>query len=290
MVKKFGSVMKIFTAWTFAGLFLFSATASAQSADTNNIYSAARLLQFADHLYEHHYYREAAMEYERLWLQNTQLEVAQRMMLRSWRAGADYETGLRKGLMLRDTLKVLAPSVLKEFVALSAWSAHYFPGLDAIFWIGMGTPADSLTELVNLNLVRRDFKYSDSLIRYGRTKLQLDLSSQVGMLQKGYDLRYKKPWLAAGLSTVVPGAGKFYTGEWKDGAFSFLSIAVLAIQSYAGFRKDGIKSPLGIIAGGIAIGFYGANIYGSAKSAVKFNKRTNSNYTDEARNLFYPAP
>ncbi len=86
-------------------------------------------------------------------------------------------------------------------------------------------------------------------------------------------LRFKSTFLAASFSTLIPGTGKIYTGEWKDGIFSMLAIGIISWQTYRIFKKDGqgsIISWAGVGLGGV---FYLSNIYGSARSAITVNQK-----------------
>ena len=89
------------------------------------------------------------------------------------------------------------------------------------------------------------------------------------------DIKYKNPMLSSGMSMLVPGLGKVYSGYWKDGLFSLLFTSIAVWQSYRGFNKQGINSVYGWIYGGIALGFYSGNIYGSYKAANKYNETIN---------------
>ena len=74
----------------------------------------------------------------------------------------------------------------------------------------------------------------------------------------------KSPILAAGLSIVVPGLGRVYAGRPKDGTFGFL-MSVLAINAGArSLKKGSFLSPLYI---GMALTFYGGEIYGAYRTA-----------------------
>lgn len=82
----------------------------------------------------------------------------------------------------------------------------------------------------------------------------------------------KKPWVAVMMSAILPGSGKFYTGNYKDGIFSLLVVGGSAFQAYRGFNKDGVSSTSGWIFAGLTTGFYAGNVYGSAKSAQVYNQ------------------
>ncbi len=83
----------------------------------------------------------------------------------------------------------------------------------------------------------------------------------------------KNRFLAAGLSTIVPGLGKVYTRDYVDAAVNFLFIGVTAFQAYRGFTNDDIREVQGWIYGGVALSFYLGNIYGSWKAADQYNYR-----------------
>lgn len=97
-----------------------------------------------------------------------------------------------------------------------------------------------------------------------------------GMLQQIYfdweNRSQKSPALAAGLSALVPGAGKVYAGAWKDGLVSALFVGANAFTTYRGFQNNGIRSPYVWIFGSLTAGFYVGNIYGAHKQAKKYNQ------------------
>jgi hypothetical protein len=86
-------------------------------------------------------------------------------------------------------------------------------------------------------------------------------------------IKYKKPFVAALFSSVIPGTGKFYSKNWKDGLISMALVGVNAWQSYRGFNKYGSNSVYGWIFAGFAGSFYLGNIYGSCKSVKKYNHK-----------------
>ncbi len=96
----------------------------------------------------------------------------------------------------------------------------------------------------------------------------------------------KKVWTSVLLSSLLPGAGKVYCGEWKDGLFSFAMFGLSFWQAYAGFHKKGVKSIYGWINGGLALAFYSGNIYGSIKSVHKYNYHIEQEIHHEAQEVF----
>ena len=78
----------------------------------------------------------------------------------------------------------------------------------------------------------------------------------------------KSPWLAAGLSALIPGLGRVYVGRWQDGVFSFLLVGLASGLAAQGFYAEGSGSVRGWILTGTAALLYAGNVYGSAVGAV----------------------
>lgn len=97
----------------------------------------------------------------------------------------------------------------------------------------------------------------------------------------------KKSPLAAGImSAIIPSTGRIYAGDYKDGLFSLIFIGGTALQSYNRFNTRGIKSAGGWIYGGISMGFYLGNIWGSVKAAKRYNDKQYKRVYDETKNYF----
>jgi TM2 domain-containing membrane protein YozV len=110
------------------------------------------------------------------------------------------------------------------------------------------------------------------LARAGATPADAELarwqSEDRAFLERQAALPRKSPWLAAGLSAVVPGLGRVYLGRWADGLFSFVLVGVVGGFAAHGFYEDGRSSVRGWILGSTAALFYVGNVYGSAVGAL----------------------
>ena len=78
-----------------------------------------------------------------------------------------------------------------------------------------------------------------------------------------FDKRSKSPWLAAGLSAIIPGAGKVYAGKTGQGVASLLTVGSLAVITAEQWKHHGPKDWRTIVAGSLCGIFYIGNIYGS---------------------------
>lgn len=76
------------------------------------------------------------------------------------------------------------------------------------------------------------------------------------------------PWLAGGLSALVPGLGQAYVGRWGDAAFNALTILALGYSSYGTLRSN---QPLGWTLAGVTGLLHAGNIYGAAQAAKATN-------------------
>ena len=79
----------------------------------------------------------------------------------------------------------------------------------------------------------------------------------------------KNPIIASILSAIIPGAGKFYTGEISDGILAFVTTGLFSFLAYDNFKAD--HNFRGGLFSGLAVMFYAGNIYGSFASAQIFN-------------------
>ena len=99
------------------------------------------------------------------------------------------------------------------------------------------------------------FTYAD----YRLAESEKALSELAGSLNR----KAKSPWLAAGLSAIVPGAGKIYAGKTGQGVASFLAVGSLAAITAEQWKHNGIGNWRTILAGSLCTVFYIGNIYGS---------------------------
>lgn len=79
----------------------------------------------------------------------------------------------------------------------------------------------------------------------------------------------KSPAIAAGLSMVVPGLGRAYSGRIKDGAFGFIMTALAINVASNSFKKESIFAPF---MGGMALTIYAGEVYGAYRTAKYYSK------------------
>jgi TM2 domain-containing membrane protein YozV len=102
----------------------------------------------------------------------------------------------------------------------------------------------------------------------------------------------KNPAVASIFSAVIPGAGKFYTGEVSDGIFAFITTGLFAFLAYDNFKAN--HDFRGWLFSGLAVMFYAGNIYGSYASVQIYNARIKYEFNLEidaflkSKNYFIP--
>lgn len=78
----------------------------------------------------------------------------------------------------------------------------------------------------------------------------------------------KSPWVAAGLSMVVPGLGRAYAGRPIDGLYGFLLSAMAIRAGVISIKNKSVFAPLYV---GMAVTFYGGEIYGAYRTAKYYS-------------------
>ncbi len=96
--------------------------------------------------------------------------------------------------------------------------------------------------------------------------------------EAGTQLPNRSPFLAGVLSTIVPGAGRLYTGRIGDALTSLLTVGIAGWQAYDGFQRDGLSSVKGWTLGTLGGIFYVGNIYGSVISARVYNQNVEAEF------------
>ncbi len=138
-------------------------------------------------------------------------------------------------------------------------------------------------------LFTKDFKNASQIINSNFSEATIKKHKNV--LQPISDdligFKPKSPVLAAGMSTILPGAGRLYTKDYADAAINFVFIAVTAIQAYRGFTNPNIGEWQGWVYGSLSASFYLANIFGSGKAANRFNKKYYDEKVSEASTYYF---
>ncbi|MBS1557988.1 MAG: hypothetical protein JST69_04600 [Bacteroidetes bacterium] len=190
-----------------------------------------------------------------------------------------------------DSVSALSVRMRTEAIFFSAFSHAYLKKLNrAEQQMIHYTPLDSveqhlrLLELSGIYLLHRNLKKFDSLQRL-ITKTNFITSQQEKDLHTQYikitEQPKKSPWVAVALSTLIPGAGKFYAGQKGQGVYTFLISVVLGMQAWEGYHKDGPSSVRFIAYSSLFASLYIGTIWGSAFSVKVRRYQLNETINDQ---------
>ena len=266
----------------FASLIFLLKTSSSQ--DLFNIENSKR---FANYLMNTRQYHLAAIEYERILNISSADEETGTNLLKAYRFDNNCTQSFQnlRAFEIENFLKT--NTLAKEFLNLSL----------ACNCIG---PAGEFEQaLLPLDANNRAFyrlgyhffrNENDSLFILKNSHRDLLAHSYPSLLysvEKLENFRRLSPGLAAGMSAILPGSGKAYSGFWGDALMSLAFVSTNAWLSYRGFDKKGVQSASGWIFGGISLGFYLGNIWGSGHAARTRNELQYEKLYDEAKNNFH---
>lgn len=256
-------------------LILFTAcTLMISTLNAQDLFDEENTLKYANYLYQRGNYELAIPEYERLVYFDPSQQVYKLQLLETYFQTEAFEQ-IEQSIERWSTDQIGFP-----------FSLYY---LKAQFKKADFTEAQRVVSNTNTFIFPSDKRLSYQLLSYGLAG-QWDQAADVcratrtitpdpsfqeycSIVNEADTFREKNRFLAAGLSTLIPGLGKVYTRDYVDAAINFLFIGVTAFQAYRGFTNDDIREVQGWIYGGVALSFYLGNIYGSWKAADQYNYR-----------------
>ncbi|MEQ8927021.1 MAG: hypothetical protein RLO81_14475 [Fulvivirga sp.] len=121
-------------------------------------------------------------------------------------------------------------------------------------------------ELGGMYLLQRDLNRFNSVSESFRGNYYQTSTQEKSLLQIGKDIserKEKSPFVAGFMSAIIPGSGRMYAGKTGMGIATLLTTAILGLQTWEGYDKDGIDSPRFIIFGSLFSLAYVGNIWGS---------------------------
>ncbi len=97
------------------------------------------------------------------------------------------------------------------------------------------------------------------------------------------NLPARSPWLAVGLSALVPGSGQLYAGQVQDGLFTFLiNLACIGGAVLAAVFDEPVTA--GVL-GFTGLVFYSGNLYGAVRAADVFNRQQQAAFSADTRHV-----
>jgi len=251
-------------------LFLFVLTANLTNAQ--NLYDAPHSAQFAEYLFKTGQYQYAANEYERVIFLSPDSQQFKLMLIKSYRLAGDCKHGLlsfNRFFNISTLNADLSGEYLKTLILCdSIQRAQRFLATHNYQTIRNGNVYQA-----GMLMLDKRWTESKAFIQSQPTTDSIPLNELLLLTESALATKHKSPVVAATMSAIIPGTGKIYAGQWKDGAIALLFVAGNVWQSYRGFHKFGNKSAYGWIFAGLSAGFYIGNIYGSVKTAQRYNRK-----------------
>ena len=266
--------------------FLFVLIADLYSQDLLN-YSNS--LKYANYLFQNKQYNLSAIEYERVSFLEPTDTLAKLRIVQSYSFMQDYRSA-------ENRLEKLFPLKLADYPQDFAieyfrilFHKHQFDNAFIYLTENKTIQQSKRTEYL-LGTLLMQYKWTDAKTfadgyLYSNPKPQ-KFDNLYTIALRGIDIKYKKPYCAALFSALIPGSGKVYTNDWKDGIYAFVFVSAFSLLTYRSVANNGVNFN-SVLYGTIALSFYSANIYGSYKSAVRYNQKVNEKTTTEIESILF---
>lgn len=264
-------------------LFFYFSAATAQ-----NLYDFSNSRLFAEYLFKTQQYNLAAQEFERLLFVAPQNDTLKVSLIASYRKAKNFSRALTRVTEMYHNTAVLPNSLAQEYSRLLL-QTNSFTQAKSFLTDNLTIPKNEKSiMLLHAALLSNQWKTASQQFATIDTTFfdSSRLNDYRNIINDGMKIKYKSPALALGLSTIIPGAGKFYTHDWKDGLITLITVGASVWQTYTGFHTRGVNSVYGWVYGTIGFGFYTGNLYGSFKSAKRYNHQANEKVRRKAEEIF----
>lgn len=254
--------------------------ANAQEAP-KDLYGSNATRRYVQYLMESRDYRSALTEWERLYFMQEHDDTLALKILQTYRLAGQYREGIARYHDLYQPPSRPAPvpqaqtylSLLRRAEFLDS-ASHYMQSYD------FPQPYQQ-NQKAGLLLLRSQYQKAQAL----SDELEIRDPALRSLIDRSKAIPRKSPFLSGLLSGLIPGLGKAYTGQWKDGLFALVFVGANALGAYRGFDRRGTASAYGWIFGSIGTAFYLGNIYGSVKAAQQYNQLQQKAFHQDVENF-----
>ena len=246
-------------------------------------YSPENVLKFADFLYAQGDYLRAAGEYQRYLFHQPQESAQIRYKIAvCYRFGGKTEQAIQgfEALLRTDPKSQFASRAYYQIGATYFLQDQFersvqFLG-EALPHITDARQHAEAAQLIGLSYLRQKrWSKASEVFKALQTSDIIPIREKAEVYhiyaERGADLPTRSPLLAGTLS-IIPGAGRLYTGRFADALTTLFTVGLTGWQAYDGFRRDGVSSAKGWTLGTLCGIFYVGNIYGSVISARVYNR------------------
>lgn len=251
-----------------------------------DLYNFENSKKFAEYLSKSGQYELAAREYERLIFMNNQNDSLKTTLFAMYRKAGKYDEGINRVKQLYTNLDIIPASSALEYSKLLLLKSDYQIANDFLTSNQNIAQSDKIILMATSEVLQDNYKQAKEILAVLKPedhKLAADFQN---LVNQSFKIKKKSPAVAGLMSAIVPGTGRFYARDWRDGIVAMLFTGVMAFQSYRGFSKSGVESTRGWIYGAIGFGFYLGNIHGSVVSAKNYNRKSYQRIRTKVDNLF----
>jgi|GEM_PF-353859 len=270
VITSLNPFQEIRKSWAVLCLFLLSFI---PDSSAQNLYDYQHSLIYGNYLLNTRQYTLATEEFERLLFMNPANDTLKQKLVRSYLFDGSYQSAIRRTDSLFQNRAAIPQPIAVDYSRALILGGMHFMANQFLEESKTISEKDRTFLILNNQLLAYNWKDAEntynSMLASGQS---IDMRYKT-LFQDMNNARYKSPGLALGMSALLPGSGKVYTGEWKDGLVSLLFVTGSVIQAIRGHQLYGEKSAFFIAYTGLATTFYLGNLYGSFKSARKHNDK-----------------
>lgn len=253
---------------------------------------------YANWLFSEQDYFRAITEYKKLFYYSEDIDTKNECLLKISKAylkSNKFKSSIRysSSLLNQPNLSVQQISKANNFIGLSYYGLKLFSMAEDYFkkTENSDTTGFSLFYLALIDVEK--YKYKEASTKY-YTVYQNYPKSKVAELSKqlssdvleGYRVKTKNSYLAALLSTIIPGSGQVYCNHYYDGLQAFLYVSAFAFTTYASYKYDSKFNNNYVntyIASSITSLFHIGNIIGAQRTASYYNLKNRQKFLNQIR-------
>ncbi|MGR3811223.1 tetratricopeptide repeat protein [Jiulongibacter sp. NS-SX5] len=252
----------------------------------DSLYNESNTRKFAEYLLESGQYSFAVKEFERLNYLNPEDLDAKLNLMKAYRLSGGLEDGIRRSQLLFEDIRYIPQKHAVEYSKLLLSNRNWETAQS--YWLSTHSLSEKDKALLNttVEIFNSDFVEAQKYVNLVNDSTDYLAEGYRSIIDRGLNGKRKSPFLAGMMSTAVPGLGKAYTGDWKDGIVSLIFTGGMAFQAYRKFNQFGVNNYRPWVYTVIGSGFYLGNIYGSVKSAKNKNRKRINLLQHEASDLF----
>lgn len=256
------------------------------NSSAQDLYNYDNSKKFAEYLSKSGQYELATREYERLIFMLPQNDSLKTSLLSMYRRSGKLDEALLRGRQLYPDISLMSSPSAVEYSRSLLLKTDYKVARE--FW-GTNTQLSQPDKVIlsaTSEILQDNYKSANEILSVLKEEDHKLAPDYKALASQALKIKKKSPALAGIMSTIIPGTGRFYTRDWKDGIVSMFFVGTMAFQSIRGFNKSGVNSTRGWIFGGVGLGFYLGNIHGSVVSAKNYNKKSHLTIRNRIDNLF----